>query len=99
MIIKDKTDEKVERIKAALELSGDVYIDGRNHIESLDSHKKLLASYGCHSEATTAEEAEAEREAFEAERERRRNEQSASELTVADTLNMLRELGVDTDDQ
>ena len=98
MIVKDKTNIKVEITKQTLGLSGDVYIDDAHHIESLESHRELLSSYHFPSEATTIEEAEAERADFEAEMERRR-EQAAQELTLNDALDMLAELGVDTDDR
>jgi hypothetical protein len=75
MIIRDRTNPKVERQKEILGLTGDVYIDDANHIESLYSHQRLLTSYGYPTTATTIEEAEAERPAFEAEMERRREKQ------------------------
>ena len=94
MIIRDGTNPKVERQKEILGLTGDVYIDDANHIESLHSHQRLLTSYGYPTTATTIEEAEAERPAFEAELERRRREPS-----LEDALEMLKELGVSIDDQ
>lgn len=98
MIIKDGTDSRIEQMKQTLGLSGDVYIDGAHHIASLESHRQLLASYDYLSIATTIEEAEIERAAFEAELERRRRELPETDLTLDDTLAMLRELGVNTDD-
>lgn len=67
MIIKNKTNSKVESLKARLGLTGDVYMVGQNYIESLESHKRLIPN----STATTIEEAEQERLAYmEAERQR-----------------------------
>lgn len=75
MIVKDGTNPKVEEIKEEIGISGDVYIDDGNHIESLYSHIRLLTSYGVTPTATTIEEAEVERIAFEEELARRREEQ------------------------
>ena len=77
MIIKDGTDLRIEQMKQTLGLSGDVYIDDAHHIASLESHRFLLASYDYQSNATTIEEAELERAAFEEEKERRRKQQDA----------------------
>lgn len=102
MIIKDGTNPKVEEIKETLGLTGDVYIDDANHIESLYSHIRLMTDYNYPSTATTIEEAEIERIAFEEEMERRRREQPEPEpepdLTLDDTLDMLKEFGVNVDD-
>lgn len=98
MIIRDGTNPKIEEIKETLGISGDVYIDDANHIESLYSHKRLLTENNYPSTATTIEEAEVERYAFEEEMERRRREQPEPELTLDDALEMLRELGVNVDD-
>ena len=98
MIIRDGTNPKIEEIKETLGISGDVYIDDANHIESLYSHKRLLTENKYPSTATTIEEAEVERYAFEEEMERRRREQPEPELTLDDALEMLRELGVNVDD-
>jgi hypothetical protein len=102
MIIRDGTNPKIEEIKETLGISGDVYIDDANHIESLYSHKRLLTENKYLSTATTIEEAEVERYAFEEEMERRRREQPEPDpepdLTLDDTLEMLRELGVNVDD-
>lgn len=102
MIIRDGTNPKIEEIKETLGISGDVYIDDANHIESLYSHKRLLTENNYPSTAATIEEAEVERYAFEEEMERRRREQPEPDpepdLTLDDTLEMLRELGVNTDD-
>lgn len=75
MVIKDNTNPAVERHKARLGLTGDVYIINGLFIESLESHKQLLPA----STATTIEEAEQERIAYEetlaAEREAQQAEQ------------------------
>ena len=75
MIVRDGTNPKVEEIKDELDISGDVYIDDGQHIESLYSHIRLLTSYGVTPQATTIEEAEVERAWFEEELARRREEQ------------------------
>lgn len=98
MIIRDGTNPKIEEIKETLGISGDVYIDDANHIESLYSHIRLLTEYNYPSTATTIEEAELERVDFEAEMERRREEQPEPELSLDDALEMLKELGVNVDD-
>lgn len=98
MIIRDGTNPKIEEIKETLGISGDVYIDDANHIESLYSHKRLLTENKYPSTAATIEEAEVERYAFEEEMERRRREQPEPGLTLDDALEMLRELGVNVDD-
>ena len=98
MIIRDGTNPKIEAIKETYGISGDVYIDDANHIESLYSHIRLLTENNYPSTATTIEEAEVERYAFEEEMERRRREQPEPELTLDDTLEVLRELGVNVDD-
>lgn len=79
MIIRDGTNPRVEKIKETLGISGDVYIDDANHIESLYSHIWLLNENNYPSMATTIEEAELERLDFEAEMERRRREQPPPE--------------------
>ena len=98
MIIRDGTNPKIEAIKETYGISGDIYIDDANHIESLYSHIRLLTENNYPSTATTIEEAEVERYAFEEEMERRRREQPEPELTLDDALEMLRELGVNVDD-
>lgn len=98
MIIRDGTNPKIEEIKETHGISGDVYIDDANHIESLYSHKRLLTENKYPSTAATIEEAEIERIAFEEEMERRRREQPEPGLTLDDALEMLRELGVNVDD-
>jgi hypothetical protein len=98
MIIRDGTNPKIEAVKEILGISGDVYIDDASHIESLYSHIRLLNENNYPSTATTIEEAELERYAYEEEMERRRREQPEPGLTLDDALEMLRELGVNVDD-
>lgn len=98
MIVRDGTDPVVEQYKQNIGITGDVYIDDQRRIESLQSHIRLLSSYGVVSTATTIEEAEIERAQFEEDLAAKRAEQ-AEQLTVDDTLEMLRELGVNVDDE
>ena len=76
MIVKDGTDPVIEKRKRRRGLHGDVYIieinDGVKLIEDLAGHKRLLNSMGVVSTATTIEEAEIERIAFEKEQEEKR---------------------------
>ena len=72
MVIKDNTNPAVERHKARLGLTGDVYIVNGLLIESLESHKQLLPA----STATTIEEAEQERIAYEEALAAEHNDQS-----------------------
>lgn len=68
MIVKNGTDPIIEKRKRRRDLHGDVYIfekDGVKYIEDLAGHKRLLNSMGVVSTATTIEEAEAERIAYE----------------------------------
>lgn len=60
MIIRDGSDQKIERMKYKLGLTGDVYLVGQNYIESLESHRRLIPG----STAETIEEAEQERLSF-----------------------------------
>ena len=66
MIIKDGTNSNIEQHKQKLGVTGDVYLVNGHLMESLASHRKLFPD----STATTIEEAEAERIAFEQEQER-----------------------------
>lgn len=82
MVIKDKTDEKIELRKARLGLKGDVYI--YNHrIEDLEGHRKLIPT----STAQTIEEALAERIEYEQrlEEEREAAARAAAEAAEAET--------------
>lgn len=72
MIVLNNTDGKIEYHKSKLGLTGDVYVFDGHKIESLESHKRLLPN----STATTIEEAEQERIAYEEEQERKRLEQA-----------------------
>lgn len=74
MIIRSNTDAKTEQHKARLNLTGDVYIID-HFIESLASHKVLIPT----STATTIEEAEQERIAYEIEQARIRAELAKQE--------------------
>ena len=56
MIIRDKSNLAIEKVKQKLNLKGDVYLIG-NLIEDLQSHKKLVKN----SIAQTIEQAEEER--------------------------------------
>lgn len=61
MIIKNGTDQKIEKRKAVFGITGDVYVVGPgNYMESLESHRRLYPE----STATTIEEAETERILF-----------------------------------
>ena len=66
MVIQDKTNEQIERHKAKLGLTGDVYLVNGHLLESLESHKRLFPE----SNAKTIFEAETERVAYEEEQER-----------------------------
>ena len=73
MIFKNNTNVDIERHKARLGLTGDVYLIKGVLIESLASHKRLIPE----STATTIEEAEAERIAYEAQLEEARRQAAA----------------------
>jgi len=66
MVIQNQTNEAIERHKAKLGLTGDVYLVNGHLLESLESHKRLFPE----SNAKTIFEAEAERVAYEEEQER-----------------------------
>ena len=66
MIYKDKTNKHIESHKAALGLTGDVYVVNKIHIASLESHKAQFPN----STVGTIEEAEAEYIAYMAEKKR-----------------------------
>ena len=92
MIVYDGTNPKVEQFKEELGISGDVYIDDGQHIESLYSHQRLLTSYGVTPTATTIEEAEVERARFEDDLAAKRAAEE-KKLTLEDAVEMLNELG------
>lgn len=73
MIIPNGTDPNIEKHKQKLGLSGDAYLLEGHLLETLESHKRLFPD----SRATTIQEAEAERIAFEEEQARIRAEESA----------------------
>ena len=56
MIIKDKTNPEIERLKAKAGIKGDCYLINGHLLESLASHNATF-----HSHCETIEEAEAER--------------------------------------
>lgn len=72
MIYKNNTNADIERHKARLGLTGDVYLIKGVLIESLASHKRLIPE----STATTIEEAEAERIAYEEALEEKRRQEA-----------------------
>lgn len=61
MIIANGTNQQIERLKERARISGDVYLINDHLMESLESHKRLFPD----STATTIQEAELEREAYE----------------------------------
>lgn len=61
MIIANGTNQQIERLKERAGISGDVYLINDHLMESLESHKRLFPD----STATTIQEAEAERVAYE----------------------------------
>lgn len=73
MIILNGTNEQIERLKAKAGIMGDVYLVRDHLMESLNSHKTLFPE----STATTIEEAEAERIAYENELDEIRAQQAA----------------------
>ena len=85
MIIKNNTNGRIELQKSKAGLTGDVYLVNDHLLESLESHKRLFPN----STATTIEEAEAERIAYEEEQERLRQEaiEAAIEAEQGDTEN------------
>ena len=82
MIIKDKTDYAIERHKAKLGLTGDVYLINGILIESLESHKNLIPA----STATKIEEAEEERLNYERELEEMRAELDEEQIYTDENL-------------
>ena len=77
MIIRNGENPQIEQRKHRLGLQGDVYVYNEYFVESLDSHRELMAKYGFTSTAETIEEAEIEREAVEKELEERRAAEAA----------------------
>ena len=72
MIIRDGENSQIERLKSKAGIIGDVYLINEHLMESLSSHKKLITN----STATTIEEAEEERIAYEEELQIRLEEES-----------------------
>jgi hypothetical protein len=72
MIIKNGTNQKIEKLKERLGLTGDVYVYNNHFIESLESHKKLIPN----SKATDINEAFVERVQYEIEQEKLRAEEA-----------------------
>lgn len=70
MIVKDGTNPKIEKLKARLGLTGDVYLYNNHFVENLESHKKLIPN----SVATNISEAFVERVEYEIEQEKIREE-------------------------
>ena len=56
MIVKDKTNPEIERLKAKAHITGDCYLINGHLLESLESHNRTFRS-----SCQTIEEAEAER--------------------------------------
>lgn len=65
MIITNGANEQIERLKARAGIAGDVYLVREHLMESLVSHKRLFPD----SQATTIQEAEQERIAYEEEQD------------------------------
>lgn len=70
MIVKNGTNPKIEKLKARLGLTGDVYLYNNHFVENLESHKKLIPN----SVATNISEAFVERVEYEIEQEKIREE-------------------------
>lgn len=83
MIILNGTNEQIERLKAKAGIMGDVYLVRDHLMESLNSHKTLFPE----STATTIEEAEAERIAYENELDELRAQQAAEAQAQAEQEN------------
>ena len=56
MIIRNETDQRIERLKRKAHITGDCYLINWHLLESLESHNRTF-----HSSCQTIEEAEAER--------------------------------------
>lgn len=72
MIIRNGTNANIERHKSKLGLSGDVYLVDNHLMESLESHRRLFPD----STASTIEQAESERIAYEQSQAQLRLEQA-----------------------
>lgn len=76
MIVKDGTNPKIEKLKARLGLTGDVYLCNNHFVENLESHKKLIPN----SVATNISEAFVERVEYEIEQEKIREEMQKEQI-------------------
>lgn len=76
MIVKDGTNPKIEKLKARLGLTGDVYLYNNHFVENLESHKKLIPN----SVATNISEAFVERVEYEIEQEKIREEMQKGQI-------------------
>ena len=76
MIVKDGTNPKIEKLKARLGLTGDVYLYNNHFVENLESHKKLIPN----SVATNISEAFVERVEYEIEQEKIREEMQKEQI-------------------
>lgn len=76
MIVKDRTNPKIEKLKARLGLTGDVYLYNNHFVENLESHKKLIPN----SVATNISEAFVERVEYEIEQEKIREEMQKEQI-------------------
>lgn len=76
MIVKDGTNPKIEKLKARLGLTGDVYLYNNHFVENLESHKRLIPN----SVATNISEAFVERVEYEIEQEKIREEMQKEQI-------------------
>lgn len=76
MIVKDGTNPKIEKLKARLGLTGDVYLYNNHFVENLESHKKLIPN----SVVTNISEAFVERVEYEIEQEKIREEMQKEQI-------------------
>lgn len=76
MIVKDGTNPKIEKLKARLGLTGDVYLYNNHFVENLESHKNLIPN----SVATNISEAFVERVEYEIEQEKIREEMQKEQI-------------------
>lgn len=76
MIIYDGTNPTIEKHKAKLGITGDVYLVDGHFMESLESHKKMFPN----TEVTNISQAEAERVIYEQEQRAIREAQAQAEL-------------------
>lgn len=79
MIIYDGTNPTIEKHKAKLGITGDVYLVDGHFMESLESHKKMFPN----TEVTNISQAEAERVIYEQEQRAIREAQAKEEAELA----------------